>query len=314
MNAKSVNCKSLSLIVGMVFMLLSCKHKDLCYVDVYASDVEVVFDWNKAPGAEVSSMRVFLYPAGGGNVLTYEFANMTGGVVRIPVGTYRAICINSDTEAVLFKDTQLFDKFNISTPSSPMDNRLYASLQSKFKTDPMSVQAASDDVYADRLGAVTIESTGRNQSVVFYPEQVFCHYEIRIINVSNLNYVSSGTVTGGLSGVSKGMFVGSEQQNEEASIVPFDMNPGDPSTLTTNFFTLGHPVGDEQKVGVKVSYGEGQEEYYLYDVADQIRNAKDKHHVVLTLDGMKLPKPIYNGNGFKPAVEDWEDVHIPVDM
>lgn len=314
MNAKCVNCKSICLVLGMAFMLLSCRHKDLCYDDVYTSDVEVVFDWSEAPEARVSSMRVFLYPDGGGNVLTYEFGNMTGGTVRIPGGSYRAICINSDTESLLFQNTQLYDGFKVRTPASLMNEVLYASLQSKFREAPMPVQAPSDNVYSDRIDLLTIEAAGRKQSVVFYPKPSFSRYRIKIVNVSNLEHAVQGSITGGLSGMSEGLFVGKNELDEDMTIVPFSMDAAESSTLTTEFFTLGHAVSDEHKVAVLVSLGDGQQECYVFDVTDQVRNAQDKRDIFIQLDGMKLPKPIYNGNGFKPSVEDWQDVNIPLDM
>lgn len=59
---------------------------------------------------------------------------------------------------------------------------------------------------------------------------------------------------------------------------------------------------------------DGKNYYHTYDVTDQLLRATDKHHVHILLDGLPLPKPIENGNGLQPKVDDWEEVIVDIPM
>lgn len=54
--------------------------------------------------------------------------------------------------------------------------------------------------------------------------------------------------------------------------------------------------------------------YYTYDVTDQIHSAPDQRNVHIVLDGLPLPKPIVNGGGFQPSVDEWQSVDVDIEM
>lgn len=51
-----------------------------------------------------------------------------------------------------------------------------------------------------------------------------------------------------------------------------------------------------------------------YDVTDQIHSAPDQRNVHIVLDGLPLPKPIVNGGGFQPSVDEWQSVDVDIEM
>lgn len=320
MNARRKYLGFISLIAGTVLILFSCRHKDLCYEEAVASQVEVVFDWSRAPRAKVASMRVFLYPDNGGEVMTYEFANMQGGPVMLPEGNYRAVCINSDTESLLYKNIHAYNEFMVSTPAGLVNSMVVSALQLKKKAIAFSVQLPPDDFYSDNLDGVHIRAAGK-QRIVFYPEMAFCRYRVKVINVSNLQYVYLGSVTGGISGLSKDFYVGRNVMDNDCAIIPFGMKKEDSSTLTANFFALGQSkYDDEHKVAIHMRLQNGKEICYVYDVTQQINEAPDPHDVFILLNGMMIPElSDYESEddikgGFKPSLDDWEDVDIDLDM
>lgn len=321
MDARKKYIEWVSLIAGTVLMLFSCRHKDLCYEEAPVSQVEVAFDWSKAPQAKVASMRVFLYPEDGGKVMTYEFANMQGGPVMLPEGNYRAICINSDTEALLYKNIHTYEEFMVSTPVGLVNGMVFSALQMKKKAVAYSVQTSPDDFYSDNLSSVHIRSASGKQRIVFYPEMAFCRYRIKMINVINLQHVYLGSVTGGLSGLSEVFYVGRNVIDNDRAIVPFNMKRRGDSTLTASFFALGQSkYDDEHKVAIHVRLQDGSEKCYVFDVTQQIHEAPDPRNVLILLDGMVIPDTLdyeheeKNEGGFKPSLDDWEDVNVDLDM
>lgn len=87
--------KKLFIYLFAALAVASCEHKDLCYDHSHTIDVEVVFDWRNASEAAPESMSLYLFPTNGGEALRYEFTDCGGGTIRVPVGNYGALCLNS---------------------------------------------------------------------------------------------------------------------------------------------------------------------------------------------------------------------------
>ena len=100
---------ALMLLIGC--LLASCEHKELCFDHSPAMEVEVVFDWKNSPEAHPESMRLYLFPKEGGEPLLYEFPNKTGGIIKVQPGEYKALCYNSDTETIGFRNIESMETF-----------------------------------------------------------------------------------------------------------------------------------------------------------------------------------------------------------
>ena len=96
----------------------SCEHKELCLDHAHAVEVEVVFDWRNAPNAAPASMSLYLFP-GDGEALRYDFTGRDGGTIRVPIGKYEALCLNSDTENIVYRNTERKGTFEVTTQTSP---------------------------------------------------------------------------------------------------------------------------------------------------------------------------------------------------
>ena len=94
-----------------VLVFSSCEHKELCDDHSHTAGLHVVFDWVHAPDAKPETMRLYLFPLDGGKAQAYEFTDYRGGYINVPAGRYRALCVNSDTESVLYRNIDLFDSF-----------------------------------------------------------------------------------------------------------------------------------------------------------------------------------------------------------
>lgn len=311
------------LMAGALFMISSCKHKDLCHEVVTASQVEVVFNWEKAPAAKVASMKVFLYPTDGGTMITYEFANMQGGFIKLPEGNYRAICINSDTEALHYRDIHTYENFQVSTSVSSLDGVVLSALQNEDTGMPYFVHSSPDDCYSDNLNEVNIRLTDEKQKIVFYPEMAFCRYQVKVVNALNLFHVYPSHITGGLSGLSEVFYAGRNRIAHDRAIVPFNMKAEDSSALTASFFAFGQSrFDDEHRVAIHVVLQDGSEKCFVFDVTQQIHEAPDPHNVFILLDGMQIPEtfnvekeePDEPGEGLVPSLDEWENVNVDLDI
>lgn len=118
--------KKLFIYLFAALAVASCEHKDLCYDHSHTIDVEVVFDWRNASEAAPESMSLYLFPTNGGEALRYEFTDCGGGTIRVPVGNYGALCLNSDTENVTYRNTDQKTTFEVSTRTTDLLSGLSA--------------------------------------------------------------------------------------------------------------------------------------------------------------------------------------------
>lgn len=305
----------LAVAVLAVLSLTSCEHKDLCYDHYHNTKIQVVFDWKNAPDATPETMRLYLFPIDGGRPRTYEFIDYRGGHVNVPAGRYKALCVNSDTESVLYRGIDSFDSFEAYAPDGVLSVGAFLVPRAEG-TSEERVAKLPDRLYSARLDDLTVELSKENQTVTLYPELSVCRYRVEIRNVSNLQYVSSDGIAGSLSGMSGGLLVGRNELTSAPVTVPFEVISDGVSTLTADFLTFGQTgsSGPAHKLVIYVIMSDGSKNYYTFDVTRQVDEAADPRDVHILLDGLPLPKPIVNGGGFQPAVDEWKNIDIDVPM
>lgn len=303
-----------AIIVVMTLLLFSCRHKELSSDNVLIANVKVVFDWKNSPEANVETMRMYLFPVDGGNPIPYEFADVKGGKIKVPAGRYKALCINSDTEALLYRNIGEYHTFELYSPEGSMNMAAYSVLHPD-KAREERIRCSPDNFYTDRIEEALLEVTEEEQTIVFYPANPVCHYTVEVRNVSNLKYVSPGFVTGALSGMSEGLFLGRNRIKSEPATIPFEMSSDGVSTLYADFLTFGQYESQNiHKIVIQVVMPDGNDKGYLFDVTDQVHQAPDPRNVHIILDGLPLPKPIVNGGGFLPSVDEWDNIEVDLPM
>lgn len=314
MNRTDMNNLLKAVLIILTVCFVSCRHKELCEEKIFAANVKVVFDWTQSPDAHVETMRMYLFPEDGGKALLYEFADIQGGNITVPVGRYKALCINSDTDSLLYRHMDRYDTFEVYSLDGSMNMVAYAALN-QDESPAERVGFSPDRFYTDRIENMRLEITENEQTICFFPENQVCRYRIEIRNVSNLQYMEEGWVTGGLSGMSVGRFLGENKLDAEPVIIPFEMHSDGVSTLRTEFLTFGeYSLNQTHKVAVHVVMPDGNDKCYLYDVSEQIHHAPNPRDVYIILDGLPLPKPIVPGSGFHAEVDEWESVEVDLPM
>ena len=95
--------------ITIIFLVTACEHKELCFAHAHTTEMQVIFNWKYAPEAHPASMRLYLFPETGKEPLIYEFGNHMEGKITVSVGRYRALCMNNDTEFILFRNTDHYE-------------------------------------------------------------------------------------------------------------------------------------------------------------------------------------------------------------
>lgn len=279
--------------------------RDLCYDHSHIVSVSVRFDWTDCPDAAPEAMSVWFYSLDDPSSAPkrYELPGSDGGTVRISPGSYRVLCLNADTDAVLYDGTASWDGFRLYTRHLGGDLIL----------EPNRMWASSLDGFTLAMGQkdadVVFTMAPRTQTVV-----------IDLLNVPNIARVSG--MSASLSGMSASVGLVSGAQDGTHATIPFEFIREGDSTLTASIETFGHcPGGITPDPGthlltITATLSDGTLWSHTVDVTEEIHdpeNLIDGSHPRIVLDGkIPVPEPIKSGGGMIPSVGGWDEEEIYV--
>ena len=247
------------------------------------------------------------------------FIGRNGGTIRVKRGLYKAICVNSDSRDHEIHDVEDFGDFCISTCDALSVDGLNTfgistrSLPKARGTEDERMALAPEMVWSDFIG--TIDLTDRSQKIILYPKpQVYtCNVEIR--NATNLKWIKG--LSGSLSTMAGGHHPSRDTASEECVTIPFSCNYNkEDSIITGSLTTFGHcPTEDRTHfLTIYAILADNSRWSYTFDVTDHVHKSEGMNDIHIILDGLPLPKPVVNGGGFKPVLDDWKEVLIDITM
>lgn len=302
-------------------LLSSCNHKDLDIEPRMRGKLNVVFDWRNAPDANPSSMALYLYDFNGGEPLRFIFQNNYGGTIRVPFSSYDAICLNADlTDWAVISRSKNIDEYEVLTPDAEI---LEAS---GFATHKIPrAESAENERFAStpgmlwgyRLNNVVPPNDENDKTVIMYPDEKVCHYTIDVYDSGDVSRFSSGGIDATLSGMSEGYLIGKDCCHQSKVTHPFLMKPViSDNCLHAEILTFGESASHPTHIlSIYLVRNDGKKWNCNIDVTDQVRDAKDPHHVHIIVRGIDLPEPSTGGGmSVVPDVDDWESVNITLKM
>ena len=288
--------------------LCSCEHKELGMPAAEGAQVSVRFDWSGATGAQASGMALWLFPEDGGKPLPYDFDNPQGGTVTVPWGRYRALYINNDTETILMRGTEKYGTFELYTrPGGLLEPlNLPGTLPEGANPAGEPVVLAPEAVWGGSRTDIDLQPGAETYTLVLPVYPRVCTYSFELKGIKNLKYASA--VSAAFSGTAGSLFLGGDKPAEGRSMVPFPAASDGRETVTGRTFVFGASTGTDTSRALTLVFvlADGSRHSYRFDVSDRVNNAPDKRNVHILLEGLTLPKPIVNGGGFHPDVEEWE--------
>lgn len=307
-----------------ILVSISCEHKELCYDHSHTIDVNISFDWANAPDAAPKSMSLYLFSEDGTNPRRYEFVGREGGIIRVVPGVYHAICLNSDTETIRHRYTDLHHTYTLTTDQVSLLSGMAAFGVFTRSEPPMakgtedeSVISPSEMLWSHQMTYVELSEHG--QKFVMSPEVSYNHIHLEILNAENLKYTTA--VSGTLSGLADGYRIGTGELSAGLATIPFSLSiTGDRDQLNGDFYTFGHCPADLNKhiLTVYAVLHDGTQWYHSFDVTDQMHESED-HIIRITLDRLPIPEPGpgtggEGGGGFVPEVGEWKQIDITITM
>lgn len=290
------------------------------------NEIYVAFDWRNAPDANPSSMLAYFYSATRGDALLYTFANAEGGQISIPYGYYAGIGINGDnTDWAGMRNTDDPESFEVYTRDAENLEAygiLSRSVPRAAGTEHERMAKTPGMIWSDRRDNINlsaesdIDGNGVH-TITFYPEEAICHYTVDILDIEHSEYLHGAEVDATLSGMGEGLLTGKHKATDVAVTMPFTLKSNaEEKSLHAQFLTFGEcgTTSHSHMLTVYVYLTDGTKWYHTYDVTSQVTSAPDPRNVHIVVRGLNLPEPIAGDSGFRPDVNDWNNININLPM
>ena len=313
-----------SIVLFNLAMLISgsCTHKDLNEdaPTTIADNVEVVFDWSKAPDAKASTMILYLY-SDSHEVMQHWFSNNSGGIIKSYGGKHTAVChSNDDPYTHYLRNQDSHNDIEIYTDETAVLVGQGISTQGiprpeGTKNEPLRVPPTM--IYGTQTTDIDFKVTGFHQTLTLYPEELVCHYTVEFVDVENIQNTDL-KIDATISSLAGGYFPGQMKASSEPVSHTFTLAADiEEKSLRSEFLTFGVPDGEARPhmISLYIALRNRTGNFYTFDVSDQINKADDPKNVNIKIYGLKLPElpeepptPPEQG-GVSVEVDTWDTIH-----
>lgn len=319
---KKTDIIGLSFSFLLIFVVTSCRHKDLYMEEEMTSELQVVFDWSYSPEADPESMALYLYDEDGRNPMRFIFSGKNGGMIRAPFGLHHAICMNADnTDWACMRNHESVETLEIFT----QDAQIIGSRAEDSSTVPRPqgtenerIAATPGMLWGSRSNDITIKPHNGTQTITLYPKEAVCHYIVDVYDVNNLDGVESTTIDATLSGMSEGYNHGQQSSTDKTVSMKTELHANtSEKNLHGEFLTFGECPTTVAKhyLTLYMILTDGSKWYHSFDVTDQVSKAPDPTHVHIIVRGIDLPEPPKGeSTELDTDVNEWQAINIGMQM
>lgn len=306
----------------LLLMLTACEYKELCYDHNHTVEVRIVFDWSQQEVRPRGGMTVWFYHAEHPEAepLRFDLPGTAGGTVRLPIGRYRVLAYNNDTETIRYQGTELIDSLTACTRWSSIEEGTllssHAPMPQADSTDLQRIMLEPDPLWAASYGDLPVRLSDMECGLTVTMQPGLRYYDVTVTILHVQDMSSAYDFGGSLSGVSSQVTMLTGKVSDDAVIQPFPVRTASDSTLTASLRIFGHcPAAVHRHLlTVYALLDGGSGWYHPTDVTAQMHDAAHfvpPNHIYITIDSLALPKPLTGGSGgFHPTVDDWEQVNI----
>lgn len=290
--------------------LVSCSHKDIACPGAEVRDIDVVFDWAKAPEADPEGMTLIFFPLGiHEQVWRFDIAGPGGGGVKIPTGTYRMIAFNNDDHSVRITDTQSFDAMTASARNRDKD---------MFGTTGMLYRAEVEHLEVTPCGVNYMTGDGSCKEcpkniVRACPDSACTVYDIRVSDIKGIGGVKKAYAA--LSGTASSLRLGPmiSETHGDRLYAPMEISASDRlMTASANAFTPTDP-GKPSTLTIAVTRTDGKSFSKSFDLTGEMMNPISPRHVFIEIKGLEIPEgdtPGSDVGDIDVIVDGWTTIEI----
>ena len=308
-------------------LLLSsgCTHKDLNddAPTTIAENVDVIFDWSKAPDNTASTMVLYLY-SDHHEVMNYWFNNNKGGIIKTYGGKHTAVFHSNDDPYIHYiRKQSSHDGIEIYTDETAVligQGISARGLPRAEGTEGEPLRFTPSMIYGGQQSDIDLKVSSLYQTLTLFPEELVCHYSVEFVDVENIQSADL-RIDATISSLAGGYYPGLMKASSEPVSHTFTLTADiEQKSLYSEFLTFGIPDGEPRshKIGLYIALRNRTGNFYAFDVSEQVNNAPDPRNVNIKVYGLKLPElppeppTPPGGGGVSVEVDTWETFHFDI--
>ena len=307
----------LCLLVQLV-VLTACEHKELMYGSPL--EVKVNYDWSLCPDAAPKAMRLVAF-MDGKQPEPYPSEGRNSFSIVIPTGYYSFIAHNSDTEMLDFGGDTWSD-YEIKMIETQAANM--ASMFAPLRRVPMALGTENQKIGREPdktwygVSSNVDLTDGEGRAITLSIQEATQDYVFEMHNIRKLEDIANIVVT--ISGVSLSFIPSLGRCSDTHGVVSLTGCVADEHCIRAMGHLFGHcPSGETfpHMLTLYVQLNDGTQWYYTADVTEAMHRGSPPSGggaTQIVVEDMFEPKPITNGSGLHPSLEDWkeEEVNVPL--
>lgn len=286
------------------------------------------------------NMRVDLYDPQTGELRYTDYVGPTGGRIHPVPGTYDLIVYNIGMESTLIHNEDNYDDIEVYT------NEVSSFIKSQLAQFLAKRQMAAKERAARKsMSSDTKEPIiSVDEPIVNQPDHIFVGWyenlevpvifddgvqeihvevaantlvqtwEVEIQNVEGAQWISK--MVSLVSGQKGSVNIGPNIATDRVVSVYFDLSvetrEDGSKCLKGKFNTFGKQPGDDSELSLDLNITDtgGNDFLHHFDVTDQFVN-NEKQYILIT-DKLVIEEPKVDGGGFKPIVEEWNNIRTDI--
>lgn len=317
----------ITVLLSTIIIQTGCSHQELYYV--HTGEITINFHWSASrvntskSTRDIEEITVYLFPEDGSSPLRFVLTGYRGGIIEdVPLGHYKVIAYNSDTEVLLPIGGMTYESFglraNTTSLLSPMGIKSDDGVPRIRGMEDEPITWGVDPVWAGRVKSISLTAGETDIRVNVDMEECFSSISITVNNIGNLQNATAYSAT--VDGMAYSYFPGTDEVSPRSTIIPFAITAGDDNSITGNFLTFGHSA-DEGHTHNLVLYFillDGTKVYYSFDITEAMHEATamSTGEISLEFDEFCLPDVMNDpeGKGLAMDILPWEHKEIPIHL
>lgn len=320
--------------VLLPLMLVSCR-KQLCqeHSHPHGRSVRVIVDYSHMDYIP-AQMRIDFYDNAGAKQAT-RFITPSDNIIELPVGEYKAICYNDNSEYMQFRNENSYENFSAYMPQITRSeyNAMYMGRATAYSSRetassaPVNVSAGGnvpssqvlrttigqpDLLFSDHCSSFAVTEDAASQADLYFtPLNITVVYHINV-TVSGMKYVKQARGT--MTGVSQAKFMYNCQRNVEPATVMFDCTREETriTTSMTAFGIIGFNASDDalarmNELRFEFLLRDGSTYTESFDIRALLTEELCAKGGTIDLGSFVIEIPEVDDGGFNAILEDWYD-------
>ena len=289
----------------------SCAYKDI-ECPAGAAGIEILFEWDRAPRAEVEGMTLFFYPADSySRIWRFDIAGRNGGRIEIPPGTYRLIACNNDLAGTSVTGTENASTIRAAA-ARRMDDGAYATTGMLYGTGVASLEVSECGVRY-----TTADGTAKDCArgiVRCHPDSMATVYTIDIRHVTGMAHIRSASAE--LEPVSPAILLESGIPAGGAARLYMPLSPDmrrESLTASACAFSVPDMATTAYTLTLRIDRNDGTSASRTVEIGPDCLNILSEHNVLITIADLTIPgsgSSTGDVGGIEAAVDGWQVIEI----